>query len=105
MLRFKIYITGPMRNEIGSLLDKEEIMKFNKFKEKLRINPYIGKPLRVPFVREFKTNSGKRLYFIIYEDNYKILFVATSKKKDQKNTINSIFKNLKEYRQIISNID
>ena len=79
------------------------IIEFSKFKNKLKINPYIGRGLRVPFVREFKTNKGKRAYFIIYEEFKVVLFVGYSNKKNQRKFIEDIFQNLDYFLNIVKN--
>lgn len=101
---YKIKATEPFTMQYKQFLDKEELLKFDKFKKKLEINPYIGDQLRVPYVREFKTNKGKRIYFLIYNDIKIILFIAFSNKKKQKITINRIFERLEEFKEYIHNL-
>jgi len=101
---YRIKGTEPFLRKYQSLLNPIEIEKFQKFKERLKINPYIGDPLRVKFVREFKTETGKRLYFLIYEEINIVLFVALSNKKKQKATINRIFEKLEEFKEYVYKI-
>ena len=75
---YRIKATDPFFKEFLKLFDTQEQIKFNSFKEKLKLNPFLGDQLRIPFFREFKTNKGKRAYFLIYEDINLILFVACS---------------------------
>lgn len=97
---FKVLVTQSFIKEFKQLFNKVEIEKFNSFKEKLKLNPYLGDQLRVPFVREFKT-KGKRAYFIINSKSKKIIFIACSNKKNQSYVINEIFINLNEMKKLI----
>lgn len=56
---------------------------------KLCENPYIGKPLGYPFIRELKIEKF-RIYFMIYEDEVTILLVDVSDKKEQQKIIDII---------------
>ncbi len=96
---YKIIATEPFLLNYIEFFEKTELDKFEKFKERLKFNPYLGDQLRVPFVREFKTESGKRAYFLIYAEIKIILFVTLSNKKDQKKVINNIFEKLKEFKE------
>ena len=96
---FKVLVTQSFIKEFKQLFNKVEIEKFNSFKEKLKLNPYLGDQLRVPFVREFKT-KGKRAYFIINSKSKKIIFIACSNKKNQNYVINEIFMNLDEMKKL-----
>ena len=98
---YKIKATEPFAIKHKQFFEKKELKKFNKFKNRLKTNPYLGDQLRVPHVREFKTRKGKRAYFLIYSDIKIILFVAFSNKKKQKITINRIFEKLEEFKVYI----
>lgn len=91
---YRIIATYSFLKGIYKFLDTIELKKFENFKSKLKSNPYLGDQIRVKFVREFKTNKGKRLYFIIDKHNKIIKFIAYSNKKEQKNVIERIFRNL-----------
>lgn len=65
----------------------------------LKENPFVGKPLSYPFLRE-KRIGGRRIYYLIYEDLGLVLLVATSEKKDQQETINHIKYQLYDYKKI-----
>ena len=95
---FKIIATQSFFNEYQEFFDNIELNKFEKFKKRLKSYPYLGKPLRVPYIREFKTSKGKRAYFIVYIKFNIILFVGYSNKKKQKDIINDIFYNIEEYK-------
>ena len=66
-------------------------------------NPYVGKPLGYAHLREKKI-SGRRVYYLIYDDLKLVLLVATSNKKDQQVTIDHIKGNLDEFRKIAQKI-
>lgn len=96
---YQIKATEPFLIEHIYFFQKIELEKFQKFNERLKYNPYQGDHLRVSFVREFKTESGKRAYFLIYPELKIILYVAYSNKKNQQKIINEIFENLKEFKE------
>ena len=98
MDNFRVYQTDEFKIEFEKLFDKHETLKFKRFVERIKINPYQGNPLRVTFVREFKSQKGKRAYFLVYEDIKKVLFIAVSNKKTQQKIIDSIFNNLSGFR-------
>jgi len=70
-----------------------------KIPSHLAENPYAGKPLGYPYLREKKI-GGRRIYYLIYDDLKLVLLVATSDKKDQQATIDHIKGNLDEFRKI-----
>ena len=45
--------------------------------QQLCANPFVGKQLTYPFLREKKI-GGRRIYYLIYEDLKLVLIVATS---------------------------
>jgi len=96
---YEIKATEPFLIEHKQFFDIEELKKFKKFKNRLRMNPYIGDQLRFPYVREFKTDKGKRAYFLIYDEINIVLFIAFSNKKKKKTTINRIFEKLEEFKK------
>ena len=97
---YKVISTKSFIKNYSRFFDKDELVKFSKFKKKLRLNPFIGKPLRVNYVREFKTNKGKRAYFIVYEEFSIVLFIACSNKKEQEDKISEIFSRISEYYKL-----
>lgn len=74
-----------------------------KIPQHLTDNPYVGKQLSYPFLREKKI-GGRRVYYLIYNDLNMVLLVATSDKKDQQVTINHIKTNLDEFRETAQRI-
>ena len=97
---FTILTTKTFLKEISKVLSKEELREFSKFKDKLKSNPYLGKSLRVNFVREYKL-KGKRIYFIIYEEYSTILFVDCGNKKNQCKKIDTIFFSLELFHEYV----
>ncbi len=74
-----------------------------KIPSHLTENPYVGKPLGYSYLRE-KRISGRRVYYLIYDDLKLVLLVATSDKKDQQATIDHIKGDLDEFRKIAKRI-
>ena len=70
--------------------------------EKLEEN-VTGKPLGFEWFRE-KKYENKRLYFLVDEQNKKILLVAFATKKDQQKVINFIKSNMKELLNYLRNL-
>lgn len=69
-----------------------------KMKDKLKENPFSGKPLRYDFFREKKLGKF-RVYYLIYEE-YLILYMITiSEKKDQQVAINTVMQFLDIYKK------
>lgn len=99
---FKVIATETYLEEINKWgkSDKEAAEKLPK---KLVENPYVGKQLSYPFLRE-KRVKEKRVYYLIYEDLKLVLLTAVSGKKDQQETINHIKENLYEFREIAESI-
>lgn len=83
-----------------SKVDKEAA---RKIPTQLKENPYVGKQLTYPFLREKKVRD-KRLYYLVYEDLKLVLLVAASGKKNQQVTINHIKNNLNEFRIVAEDI-
>ena len=100
---YKIFKTPDFDKFAKKILDKEDLLELDKFIEKLRYNPYLGKPLSYPFLREKKLR-GKRVYYIIYDDYCIILFVIVIGKKLQQATIDFIKKDLIIYRNHVEKL-
>lgn len=96
---------------IGTDTYLDELQKWSKSDQEaatkipshLKENPYVGRPLGYPYLREKKI-GGRRIYYLIYDDLKLVLLVATSDKKDQQATINHIKGNLDEFRTIARKI-
>ena len=99
---FKVIGTDTYLKEI-SKLSKVEIGAAEKIPKQIAENPFVGKQLRYPFLRE-KRIKEKRVYYLIYDDLQLALLVATSGKKDQQEVINFIRNNLTEFRKLAEEI-
>ncbi len=71
-----------------------------KIVEQLKLNPYNGKPLGYRWFREKKW-EGKRLYYLIYQNNEIILLASYGDKKDQKEIITFILENRERFRKLV----
>jgi len=74
-----------------------------KIPSQLAENPYVGKPLGYPFLREKKI-GGRRVYYLVYDELNLVLLVATSEKKDQQATITHIKLQLDEFKEMAEKI-
>ncbi len=99
---YKVIGTTTYEKEV-SKLDKSERDIAEKIPKKLAENPYAGDQLQYPFLRE-KRLREKRVYYLIYDDLKLVLLVATSGKKDQQETIDSIKNRFPHFRKIAEEI-
>jgi len=95
---FAVFGTDTYVREIAKWA-KDEQMAVERLPAQLAKNPFVGRPLNYPFLRE-KRIRGKRAYFLVYADLRLVLLVATSAKKDQEATIESIREHLDEFREV-----
>jgi len=84
-------------------LTKEEKERVDKFEQKLKEEPFSGKPLDYKFFREKKFN-GKRLLFLVYENLQAVFLVTITDKKIQQEVIDLIKKNLDNYKEVIERL-
>ena len=96
---YEVYKLPIIDKRINESFTKIEIIQLKKFIDKLKINPYIGKPIKYDFLREAKFRE-KRVYFLIYNEICLVLVIGESDKKSQQQTINNIIKNLKLYKKL-----
>tara|TARA_B100002003_G_C14120009_1_gene538663 strand:- start:848 stop:1165 length:318 start_codon:yes stop_codon:yes gene_type:complete len=99
---FKVIGTDTYLKEV-SKWPKDYQEAVDKIPKKLAENPFIGDPLRYPFLRERRVKE-KRVYYLIYKDLKLVLLVAVSDKKDQQATINHIKGHLDEFRKVAEDI-
>lgn len=99
---FKVIGTDTYLKEI-SKWSKVEIEAAEKIPKQLVENPFVGKQLKYPFLRE-KRIKEKRVYYLVYEDLRLVLLVATSGKKYQQATIDHIVSQFAEYRKVAEQI-
>ncbi|MBI4158754.1 hypothetical protein HY500_00675 [Candidatus Woesearchaeota archaeon] len=85
-----------------SKLDKSIQQQIESIRDQLKINPYIGKPLHVDYLREKKVGKF-RIYYLIYQEYVIIYMITISEKKDQQKAINTIRLFLDKYHQEIEN--
>ncbi len=88
---YNIYATDTFRN-VYDTLQKDERDWIDKVKEKFGDYP-TGKPLGFSWFRE-KKYMNKRLYYLIDDENKRILFVAFASKKEQREVIGFIKSNM-----------
>ncbi len=100
---YKIYEIGNFEKELNKLLDKSELLEYENFKKELKKGNILGKPLGYDFFREKKI-GGKRVYFLVYKEITLILFVKSSKKKYQQETIDEIKFLLPEFKKLAYDI-
>ncbi len=86
---FRVFKSPKFQKRTEKLLSKQEQTQLEKFIQKLKEGNILGKPLYGQSLKEFKL-SGKRIYYLVYNDLAIILFVNASNKKFQQETINEI---------------
>ena len=79
-------------------LDHSLQIEIDRSMEQIRNNPHVGKPLGLRFIREKKVRF-LRIYFIIDEQQKRVLIAEISGKKDQQRVIDKIKKNFEQYKQ------
>ena len=77
-------------------LDNGIKLRFNKQIKILESNPYIGRPLKNNDFRELKVNKF-RLYYVIRNYSVSVLLIDVSNKKNQQETIDFIYDDLRKY--------
>jgi len=100
---FKVYRTKEFEDLMGKLLTQEEQKRVEKIEEEIAETGFTGNPLGFKFLRE-KRISGKRVYFLIYDEFKAALMVSLSDKKAQQETIDKIKEYLPEFRRLIEKI-
>lgn len=103
LIMYKIYEIGNFEKDLNKLLDKLELEEYEIFKEELKKGKILGKPLGYDFFREKKI-GGKRIYFLVYKEITLILFIKSSKKKYQQETIDEIKFLLPEFKKLAYDI-
>mgnify|MGYP001579392637 CR=1 FL=1 len=98
---YKVYSTETF-NKIFITLDRTEQEWIVKIKRNLEENP-TGKILTFSWFRE-KKYLNKRLYYLVDEENKKILLVGFAPKKEQQKLINFVKANMKEFLNHLRNL-
>jgi len=101
---YQLHKTDFFDKKFNKLIPIEKQNDVKRRIEKLKMNPYVGKPLGSKYFREIKLDKF-RVYFKIYEEKILILLLTVSDKKHQQETIDDLnetkigekyIKNLKE---------
>lgn len=71
---------------------------------KLRDNPFIGKPLGDESFRELKADKF-RIYFMVYKEKVLVLIVGVSDKKKQQTVIDTIKENRHLLDEFVKNLN
>ncbi|MDA3854835.1 MAG: hypothetical protein PF569_01155 [Candidatus Woesearchaeota archaeon] len=98
-MKYSIFEIGSFEKDLRKLLDNSEYNEYENFKVKLKSGIILGKPLSYEFFREKKI-GGKRIYFLVYKEIMIILFVKSSKKSYQQETIDEIKILLPEFKHL-----
>ena len=96
---FRVFRSEWYENKLGKL-DRAEQEMVIKFEQRLKEQPYAGKPLGYKFFREKKFN-GKRLIFLVYEERNALFLVTITDKKAQQHEIDLIKAHLDVYKDIL----
>jgi len=96
MINYRIFRSDWYESKLNKL-DKSEYDRVLKFEQSLKQEPYGGRPLGYKFFRE-KRFDGKRLIFLLYEENRCVFLVTITDKKAQQREIDLIKSNLDFYR-------
>ena len=96
---YEIFTTEEFDKDFNKL-DKSIRYPIEKEINKLKTNPYSGRPLGYKFFREKKIKNY-RFYYLIYESQIVIFAIAISDKKDQQEVIDTIKSMLPYYREEI----
>ena len=97
---FKVYRTKEFEELVGKILTEEEQKRVDKIEEEIAEIGFTGSPLGFKFLRE-KRISGKRIYFLVYEEFKSALMVSLSDKKAQQETIDKIKEYLPEFKKLM----
>ncbi|HIH17976.1 MAG TPA: hypothetical protein HA282_01240 [Nanoarchaeota archaeon] len=84
-------------------LDKSEQQIISKFEQRLKEQPYSGKPLGYKFFREMRFGN-KRLLFLVYDEHSSIFLVTITDKKAQQHEIDLIKTNLDVYKDALEKL-
>ncbi len=100
---YKVYRTQQFERDFDAL-DAGEKQRIRDIEDQLASNPTVGDALSYPYFREKRMN-GKRIYFLIYEDENIVLVVAMSDKKSQQATIDKVTELLPEYKKAVEQLE
>ncbi len=101
-MSYRIYATETFKTLYHSLETDEQIW-IDKIKKNLEEYP-TGKILKYKWFRE-KRYGNKRLYYLLNDENKKILLVSFASKKEQQKIIDFITLNMKELLSYLKNLN
>jgi len=99
---FRVFRSQHYKEKLYNL-DKSEQDRVMKFEQNLKEQPFSGKPPGYKFFREKKFN-GKRVLFLVYEENKSVFLVTITDKKAQQHEIDLIKTNLDVYKRELREI-
>ena len=99
---FRVFRSEWYSNKLNKL-SKAEQERISKFEQRLKAEPYSGKPLGYEFFREKKFN-GKRMLFLVYEEHKAVFLITITSKKAQQHEIDLIKANLDVYKETINKL-
>jgi mRNA-degrading endonuclease RelE of RelBE toxin-antitoxin system len=101
-MAWNVYQSTLFEKEIQSF-PREFMLWIESIKNQLMENPYVGKPLRAPWLREKK--YGKyRLLYLVYDDLHCVYVVRICDKKNQQLVIDTILAYLSLYREEVKKL-
>ena len=98
-MQFRVFELYGFKKRLRKLLSQQELQAYERFKKELKRGNLFGKPLSFRFLREQKIGV-KRIYFLVYYEIRIILFVDSSDKKAQKETVNKLKELLPEFKNL-----
>lgn len=99
---FRVFRSNHYEKKLDKLDNKEKVV-ISKFEQKLKKEPFSGKPLGYKFFRE-KKFEGRRVIFLVYEEHECIFLITITDKKAQQTEIDLIKANLDVYKDVLEKI-
>ena len=99
---FRVFRSEWYDKKLKKLTPSEQQI-VSTFEQRLKLDPFSGKPLGYPFFRE-KKFDGKRILFLVYAEHLAVFLVTITDKKMQQQVINIIRSQLTEYRETIERL-
>ena len=102
--KYKVFETLTFEKHQKSFFEGREKIIEN-LKDKLTIDPFIGKSIYKNFFREKRFFIyNRRVYFLVFKKEKIVLLIAISNKKTQQKVIDKIKSNLNTYEKYIENL-
>jgi|SRR3989344_5240787 len=99
-LVYKVFRTQEFERLMKKFLSGSEQERLEDIEDEISEKGFTGDPLGLRFLRE-KRISGKRIYFLVYEEFKAVLMVSISDKKTQQETIDKIKVFLPEFKKLM----